>query len=744
MKTMFRILVLGAGVFTVVLCMGSKEDEAKADVPATTTEPTLELAAAPTPAPRPDDAPIIAGNTNVATASAGSTADTNAASLKVSTNILIAATVPDSLTLSKPMTDIVKLVQAGVSEQVLMAFIASAAEPFDAGSNEIIYLHDLGVSSNLITALIQHDSAPEVQARKQAASAVKPLPPGVALNTPATNIYTPKEKMIAEQNPPDPQPVVAPSGAADSTYAPAPAAPVSTVEVQDDAFDTGTATTVVNNSYWYSSLAPYGSWVDVGGYGACWRPTVAVCSSTWRPYADSGRWLWSNAGWYWYSDYTWGWGPFHYGRWACPTGVGWVWVPGNTWGPSWVSWRSTASYCGWAPLPPAACYVPRSGFYFNTASVGIGCDFGLAASAYVFLPVNRFCDRRPYNYYVTGGHAQTVFKDSTVNNNYVVGNNNTIINHGVGVDRVAQATRGDIRQVALKDTTALRDLGPRREKLASDGATLAVHRPSAETIARGGAVPAPGRTGAASSSFRPRGDRPADGAAGNSVAAPFSAVNRHTGARPGVTAPSREPITQRRSDSPIDLAKLTSPASATVPNPAPANGSAITRPGSSFTSRPNTPVTAGSGSAAKPGPSSIVMRNPNPNRSGANRPVTYPFVPAPQSPAAPSAAPAQTRPGYNSPSTPRSSFVPGPPAASPRANYSAPTAPTRNYSAPSYAAPPRSAPAAPAASAARVESQQHSVSVPAPSPSRGSQSSGRGSDGGSVSSGGFAPVGRGR
>ena len=32
----------------------------------------------------------------------------------------------------------------------------------------------------------------------------------------------------------------------------------------------------VTVNYFYDTLAPYGTWVEVEGYGRCWRPTVVV------------------------------------------------------------------------------------------------------------------------------------------------------------------------------------------------------------------------------------------------------------------------------------------------------------------------------------------------------------------------------------------------------------------------------------------------------------------------------------
>src|SRR5262249_52638777 len=59
----------------------------------------------------------------------------------------------------------------------------------------------------------------------------------------------------------------------------------------------------------------------------------------------------------------------------------WCWEPGYVWGPAWVTWAWTDTYVGWAPLPPT--FVITAGGYS-------GGPVAVAASAYVFAPVNRF------------------------------------------------------------------------------------------------------------------------------------------------------------------------------------------------------------------------------------------------------------------------------------------------------------------------------------------------------------------
>ena len=113
------------------------------------------------------------------------------------------------------------------------------------------------------------------------------------------------------------------------------------------------------------TLAPYGSWVNDADYGQVWTPSVAIVGADFLPYYSNGHWVLSEYGWTWVSDWSWGWGPFHYGRWLRTTSLGWCWVPGTTWGPAWVSWRSGSGYVGWAPLPPRgvtlAAAIPATG-----------------------------------------------------------------------------------------------------------------------------------------------------------------------------------------------------------------------------------------------------------------------------------------------------------------------------------------------------------------------------------------------
>jgi hypothetical protein len=138
----------------------------------------------------------------------------------------------------------------------------------------------------------------------------------------------------------------------------------------------------ISFSFFYNSLDPYGDWVDVGGYGNCWRPRDV--SSDWSPYTD-GYWGYTDAGWTWISYEDYGDIVYHYGRWVFLDDGGWVWVPGYEWGPAWVSWRSNDDCVGWAPLPPEARWRPSVGF-----SVWVDRDFDIGPRWFNFISVRDF------------------------------------------------------------------------------------------------------------------------------------------------------------------------------------------------------------------------------------------------------------------------------------------------------------------------------------------------------------------
>jgi hypothetical protein len=327
--------------------------------------------------------------------------------------------------LSPAAGEVVRMAQAGTGEDVLQAYVQNSASAFNLTADQILYLKDIGLPSGVVTAMINRDAALRGQ-----------TPPN------------PYEQRASPPTMPPPAP-----GAE-----PAPAGPVAAPAAPAPATATATAPVYVTSpppevNYFYSSLAPYGTWVSLEGVGWCWQPTVVVLNHGWRPYCHGGHWVYSDAGWYWASDYSWGWAPFHYGRWHMHPRCGWVWLPDRAWGPAWVTWRTAGEQCGWAPLPPHANFDAHLGFTFNGVHVGATFDFGLGPAHFTFVAMNDFTHHDLGHRCLPAPQVTRIYNQTTVINNYVV-NNNVIVNQGVRVERVAAATHTEIRRAAIRDLPA--------------------------------------------------------------------------------------------------------------------------------------------------------------------------------------------------------------------------------------------------------------------------------------------------
>ena len=176
----------------------------------------------------------------------------------------------------------------------------------------------------------------------------------------------------------------------------------------------------------------------------------------WQPYCDRGRWVYTDCGWYWNSDYAWG-ATFHYGRWFQAANVGWCWYPDTVWAPSWVTWRYSDSYCGWAPLPPRTYCQTDVGIVYQGGNVSVGLSFGLGASCFTFVPTPYFCNYYPRNYCANSGQVTQIYNNTKIINNIKIkgnGNNQIIINNGIPVQSVANVTQTPIHPVPVHQIDA--------------------------------------------------------------------------------------------------------------------------------------------------------------------------------------------------------------------------------------------------------------------------------------------------
>jgi hypothetical protein len=311
-------------------------------------------------------------------------------------------TMPTSI--SPATAEVTRLAQSGVSDEVVIAFVKQSSARLELSEETIIYLKDLGLAPEVIAAMIEHDGA---------------LPAGSSPAGPPVELALTSEP--------------------GSTVTP---------EAVPAAYETNSPADV---NYFYTQLAPYGTWASVEGVGWCWQPHCYSFRPGWRPYCHGGHWVYTDYGWYWQSDYSWGWAPFHYGRWHHHERCGWVWCPGREWAPAWVTWRVGNGHCGWAPLPPNSVYVIGSGWRHKGTYYKDDCDFGLQSHHFTFVATKDFTSHELGRQRLAETDVRNVYNSTTVHNGGMTANNRVLMNNGVPVEKVSAITHTEIRKIAIRD-----------------------------------------------------------------------------------------------------------------------------------------------------------------------------------------------------------------------------------------------------------------------------------------------------
>ena len=348
-------------------------------------------------------------------------------------NVCRAQTAPADL--SPDVQEVLTLSKQHMDDSVITNYIINSGKSYKLSADDIIYLNSQGVSQPVITSLLK-TGTPGGSSEPAAPPAPSAPPVPAAVSTPS------------EPAPPEPMPSAPPSVDAN------PAPPGTVVSVPDSPAP-GLAAPVADQAapptptmpYFQAQLAPYGTWVNVPGYGLAWQPAVAV---GWRPYYDGGHWVYTDAGWYWQSDYPWGDIAFHYGRWVY-TASGWAWVPGYEYAPAWVVWRHADAdgYIGWAPLPPGAVFV-NGGWMYHGNHVGVDFDFGLGVNFYTFVGYDHFWDHDFRLYVVPHDRMVHAYWHSDIVNHYAF-DHGRFVNVGPAHDRMVVLTHHDIHPVAIVD-----------------------------------------------------------------------------------------------------------------------------------------------------------------------------------------------------------------------------------------------------------------------------------------------------
>ncbi len=196
-------------------------------------------------------------------------------------------------------------------------------------------------------------------------------------------------------------------------------------------------------NFFYDNLNG-GSWMEVGDYGYCWQPDVAVNDPTWRPYAD-GYWAYTDDGWTWISYEDFGWATYHYGRWVKLADYGWVWKPGYDWGPAWVSWRTGGNYIGWAPLPPETEYIYES----RPLTGQLDIEFDIGPGYYNFVDV-RYIGEPVLRSRLVPYQQNVTYISQTVNVTNITYKNKTVYNYGPDVNVMNQYSSRPIQRLKLE------------------------------------------------------------------------------------------------------------------------------------------------------------------------------------------------------------------------------------------------------------------------------------------------------
>ena len=301
--------------------------------------------------------------------------------------------------LSPGVQEVVKLSQAHMSDDVILSYIKNSGASYNLSADDILYLNSQGVSQAVLSAMLK--------SRTDTTPSPSPAPPA---SVPPPTLAQPST----------PPPAVTPP-----TSAPLPGSEVTL-------------------NYFQAQLAPYGGWVEIPGYGLCWRPTVQDAELGWRPYFNAGHWDYTDDGWYWRSDYPWGEYAFHYGRWARDARYGWVWMPGYEWAPAWVCWRNAEAegFCGWAPLPPGARFQAGVGLLWN-GRLAVDVDFGLGADAFVFIPFGHFWDHDYRAFLAPPWRLPELFRRSIVANGYRFVGGRFVVD-GIGREHIGLLTHHEV------------------------------------------------------------------------------------------------------------------------------------------------------------------------------------------------------------------------------------------------------------------------------------------------------------
>jgi hypothetical protein len=382
----------------------------------------------------------------------------------------------------------------------------------------------------------------------------------------------------------------------------------------------------------FDDLDDYGDWRDDSNYGHVWFPNRVDVG--WAPYHE-GHWDWiSPWGWTWVDDFSWGYAPFHYGRWVS-VGGRWGWVAG--------------------PVAMQAVYAPALVVFIGGGPGGFGGNVGWFALGprEVYVP----------SYHVSEAYLTRVNISNTVVTNVTITNvyNTTIIHNTTNITNITYANRSVQGAVMVVPQHAFVSAQP----VGKVAVTV-----SAQQIA---AAPLSGRVAVAPTRESVLGAKAAS--AGHVAAPPAAVANRQVVAKKTPPPP------------PVPFAKQQQALAAHPGQPLARSEVQTLRPATAARpmvkqAPPGKPATANVGHPA----SSPAVARPGQPAAPANQPMSRqgnpPAAnerPAAAAPAQPNRAPTQpaseqpNRPAMNQPNRPAAAQPSKPEAARPEENHPAPS-----------------------------------------------------------------------
>ena len=447
----------------------------------------------------------------------------------------------------------------------------------------------------------------------------------------------------------------------------------------------------------FDDLDDNGDWRDDPSYGHVWYPNHV--DGDWAPY-HTGHWAWIDPwGYTWVDDASWGYAPFHYGRWV---NVGGHW--------------------GWIAGPPAVepVYAPALVVFIGGGPGGWGGNVGWfpLGPREVFVP----------SYPVSRGYMNQVNVSNTTVNVTTVTNvyNTTVINKTTtnitNVTYVNRSAQGAVTAV------------PQNTFAGAQPVARAAVKVTPQQIA---SAPVSGRVAVAPTRQAVLGAHAST--AGHVAAPPAAVMNRQVVAKktpppPPVSFAQKQQAMAAHPGQPLGrqqvaslrpanaaaahpMVKVAPPAKAATPTTGhPPAGHPAPMPANHPPSQPAPPAAkpappANRPPAAQPAPAPPSNR-PEPNRPEPNRPAPTPApAPAPSRPAPQPSRPAPAEPAHPQPSRPTEQ----PPTRNEQP-HPAPAPPARNEPAPHPAPAPR--PQTPPAEHPPQHTPPPAASKPAPPPTR--------------------------